>query len=31
MYADEGISGTGTKKRVHFLRMIEDAKRVKST
>lgn len=26
MYADEGISGTGTKKRVHFLRMIEDAK-----
>ena len=26
MYADEGISGTSTKKRVNFLRMIDDAK-----
>jgi DNA invertase Pin-like site-specific DNA recombinase len=26
MYADEGISGTGTKKRINFIRMIEDAR-----
>lgn len=26
LYADEGISGTGTKKRFEFLRMIDDAK-----
>ena len=27
VYADEGISGTSTKKRVEFNRMISDAKR----
>lgn len=29
IYADEGISGTGTKKRTDFLRMIEDCKKGK--